>query len=492
MKKARSDNGSDSCPEYMTCPGIELVNAQKALSAAKDDLKTKTAVARHALGGAAESNAALSTQCTDVVKKADDNATPLTGGPLQEAVACGDYLDAVKTVHSDQANVDWSTKWKAERANVTDGQLLFELNCARCHTEGWSSFDPTIPPGTPNTVNSVDILGLSGGGGGNGGGIGFNLRDGDLNRRFGTDARRWIPSPGRLRQQRVGAVQAVRQPRPRFRKDARLRAGQDHCLADARCHADADAAETDHLLRALLPRIDDVHRRDAGVRHDRRWRRRTTDAANHHHHGSEGVTMAVLHLLLAEGGKTSLWNPTIIGVLTVLCAVGLFCGSTYLLLGTNLGARLGFLVAAAGLSGFLVLLTTLWLTTPGNATGNSDLDPPHGNSASWKMVELVDTPAAVEDRGGARAADQGPGGRPDADHAGEAGDRRRDRGRGTDRGSAGAEPAVQHARDRVVDRLPADLPGREVVPVHRQDQELLLAPTPLRGARESVSPVSTR
>ena len=94
-------------------------------------------------------------------------------------------------------------------------------------------------------------------------------------------------------------------------------------------------------------------------------------------------------------------------MLTVLCAVGLFCGSTYLLLGTNLGGRLGFLVAAAGLSGFLVLLTTLWLTTPGSATGNSDLDPPHGNSASWKVVEVVDRPGAVEDRRGARPADQG-------------------------------------------------------------------------------------
>ena len=101
--------------------------------------------------------------------------------------------------------------------------------------------------------------------------------------------------------------------------------------------------------------------------------------------------MAVLHLLLGEGGPGNLWNPTIIGVLTVLCAVGLFCGSTYLLLSTNLGARLGFLVAAAGLSGFLVLLTTLWLTTPGSATGNSDLDPPHGNSASWSVVEVVPT-----------------------------------------------------------------------------------------------------
>jgi len=104
--------------------------------------------------------------------------------------------------------------------------------------------------------------------------------------------------------------------------------------------------------------------------------------------------MAVLHLLAAEGGPGNLWNPTIIGVLTVLSAVGLFCGSTYLLLSTNLGARLGFLVAAAGLSGFMVLLTTLWLTTPGSATGNSSLDPPHGNSASWKMVELVSDPGA--------------------------------------------------------------------------------------------------
>ena len=103
--------------------------------------------------------------------------------------------------------------------------------------------------------------------------------------------------------------------------------------------------------------------------------------------------MAVLHALLAEGGPGNLWNPTILGVLTVLCAVGLFCGSTYLLLGTNLGGRLGFLIAAAGLSGFLVLLTSLWLTPPGSATGNSDLDPPHGNSASWKVVEIVDSPA---------------------------------------------------------------------------------------------------
>ena len=85
----------------------------------------------------------------------------------------------------------------------------------------------------------------------------------------------------------------------------------------------------------------------------------------------------------------------------MLCAVGLFCGSAYLLLGTNLGGRLGFLVAAAGLTGFLLLLTTLWWTS-----GSSGIDPPHGRSPQWNVVEVVDTPGRLEDRGGARHRDE--------------------------------------------------------------------------------------
>lgn len=69
-------------------------------------------------------------------------------------------------------------------------------------------------------------------------------------------------------------------------------------------------------------------------------------------------------VLATEGIKDrDLWYPTILGVLVVISAVSLFCGSIYLLLATNLGARLGFLIAAAGLSGFMVLLSCLWLTT---------------------------------------------------------------------------------------------------------------------------------
>jgi hypothetical protein len=97
---------------------------------------------------------------------------------------------------------------------------------------------------------------------------------------------------------------------------------------------------------------------------------------------------AFLHMLAAEGPKnTNIWNPTIIGILTVLSAIGLFCGSVYLLLATNLGARLGFLVAAAGLTAFMFLLATLWWTS-----GSSGIDPPHGRSPQWKVVEVLKDP----------------------------------------------------------------------------------------------------
>jgi mono/diheme cytochrome c family protein len=182
---ARSNNGSDSCPEFMTCPGIDLANAKKALAGATTDLDTKRKAIQKALNAPTATDAELTTQCTAIQKKADAAVTPLTGSALTEAVACGDYLSATTTVKTDQAAVTWSTDWQRRRANVSDGQLLFEMNCARCHTEGWSVFDPAVPPGA---LNSVDILGLSGGGGGTGGGIGFNLRDGDVMRRFGTDA----------------------------------------------------------------------------------------------------------------------------------------------------------------------------------------------------------------------------------------------------------------------------------------------------------------
>jgi hypothetical protein len=93
--------------------------------------------------------------------------------------------------------------------------------------------------------------------------------------------------------------------------------------------------------------------------------------------------MISLAFMLGEGAAKTLWDPTIIGILAPLSGVFLFCGSCYLLLATNLGARLGFLVAATALTGFMVLLSTLWLTT------STPLESPKGRAASWHVKEVV-------------------------------------------------------------------------------------------------------
>src|SRR5258706_15212876 len=89
-----------------------------------------------------------------------------------------------------------------------------------------------------------------------------------------------------------------------------------------------------------------------------------------------------MHLALFAVTVKTLWDPTIVGILAPVAGVFLLCGSVYLLLSTNLGARLGFLVAAAALSGFMVLLSTLWLTT------STPLESPKGRTAAWKVVEV--------------------------------------------------------------------------------------------------------
>src|SRR5436853_7570409 len=99
--------------------------------------------------------------------------------------------------------------------------------------------------------------------------------------------------------------------------------------------------------------------------------------------------MTVIGLLItaAEGpAHPNLWSPTLLGVLVVLSAIGLFCGSVYLLLATNLGARLGFLVASACLFGFLTLLSILWMTS------FTPLDSPYGRHAALKVNEVIPAP----------------------------------------------------------------------------------------------------
>jgi hypothetical protein len=74
------------------------------------------------------------------------------------------------------------------------------------------------------------------------------------------------------------------------------------------------------------------------------------------------------------------WEPQIKGGLYVLLAVTILCGSCYLLLATNMGARLGFQLAGAGLFGFLTTIGLLWWVY---AIG------PIGPSPSWHSEGIV-------------------------------------------------------------------------------------------------------
>ena len=54
------------------------------------------------------------------------------------------------------------------------------------------------------------------------------------------------------------------------------------------------------------------------------------------------------------------WDPELHGLVVVALAVVLLCGSVYLILGTNLGARVGFLVALSGLFGWMAIMGIVW------------------------------------------------------------------------------------------------------------------------------------
>jgi len=74
------------------------------------------------------------------------------------------------------------------------------------------------------------------------------------------------------------------------------------------------------------------------------------------------------------------WEPNVKGGLYVLLAVLILPGSVYMLLATNTGARLGFQLAAAGLSGFMVIIGMVWW-----AYGIG----PQGPAPIWMAEEIV-------------------------------------------------------------------------------------------------------
>ncbi len=85
------------------------------------------------------------------------------------------------------------------------------------------------------------------------------------------------------------------------------------------------------------------------------------------------------------------WDPQIHGLLVVLLAIVLLPGSVYLLLATNLGARVGFLVAVAGLFGWMTVMGVIWTVYGIGFTGN----PPKWNVQQITEANLSSSPRSV-------------------------------------------------------------------------------------------------
>jgi hypothetical protein len=74
------------------------------------------------------------------------------------------------------------------------------------------------------------------------------------------------------------------------------------------------------------------------------------------------------------------WEPEIRGLLVLLTMFVVLIGGTYLIIGTNVGARLGFMISVAALSGWMMSMAIIW------AVYGIGLNGP---LPSWKPAEPV-------------------------------------------------------------------------------------------------------
>ncbi len=124
----------------------------KAMAATLDKPTTKAAATKWV----ADAQAALDTAQTELAAQTD----PKEIATYEEVVA------------QKEEELGVAQAWLKTTESATEGQILFMNNCARCHTRGWSYFDPTNPQTNPPP-------GPMGGGA-----YGPNLTNGDVNAQF--------------------------------------------------------------------------------------------------------------------------------------------------------------------------------------------------------------------------------------------------------------------------------------------------------------------
>lgn len=96
------------------------------------------------------------------------------------------------------------------------------------------------------------------------------------------------------------------------------------------------------------------------------------------------------------------WMPEIRGYIIVVISVTVLMGSTYLILGTNVGARLGFLIAVTALAGWMMSMAIIWAVYGIGLKGPTPLWKPAApitivrDGALLDRAEVVDAPINLD------------------------------------------------------------------------------------------------
>lgn len=86
-----------------------------------------------------------------------------------------------------------------------------------------------------------------------------------------------------------------------------------------------------------------------------------------------------MHLALALLFSTLHWDPQVRGIIIVATGIAILPGSVYLLLATNTGGKVGFLLAVAGITGWMFVMSVVWATFGIGLVGRVP---------SWKLEEI--------------------------------------------------------------------------------------------------------
>jgi len=84
------------------------------------------------------------------------------------------------------------------------------------------------------------------------------------------------------------------------------------------------------------------------------------------------------------------FEPQLRGIIIVAISVGVLIGGTYLVVGTNLGARLGFLVVLAGLFGWMAIMGGIWWVYGIGLTGRAPAWQPAEPTTIVRSPDLLD------------------------------------------------------------------------------------------------------